>query len=88
MKIQGTWSISLAYWNVRIWFGNNCRTSIFGEGVSVSAICVGKTQNQCEKTCYCVPWRCCLPSIMHDRVVVIWAVEIVCLLFPEVVNVG
>lgn len=24
------------------------------------------------------------PSIMHDRAVVIWAVEIVCRLFPEV----
>lgn len=27
------------------------------------------------------------PSIMHDRVVVIWAVEIVCHLFPEVMYV-
>lgn len=27
------------------------------------------------------------PSIMHDRAVVIWAVEIVCHLFPEVMYV-
>lgn len=27
------------------------------------------------------------PSVVHDRVVVIWAVEVVCHLFPEVVHV-
>lgn len=30
--------------------------------------------------------KSCSPSIMHDGAVVIWTVEIVCQLFPEVVQ--
>ena len=40
---------------------------------------------QFKKTC--VFSKSSLPSIMHDRVVIIWAVEIVCHLLAEVMNV-
>lgn len=84
MNVERTWSISLANRNVRVWFRDDGGSPLLRERIPVyTPVLHFSIFTNSYKHLYRSAYY--LPSIVHDRTVVICSIEIVRLILSKIV---